>query len=87
MSGLQLTATRLHWLGVLAKSAHPVPWRRMPKKIGTRRATAVTNATWRPMIEAGWITGKFETRDFRIGADLYFTITEAGRKVLAEGKS
>lgn len=78
---IKLTPVRRLWLEKLATSNHPVPWKYMPKRTGC--ASAVTNQTWRPMIEAGLITGKYECRDFRVGHDWYFEITDAGRALLA----
>lgn len=80
MSAPAITATRLAWLRHLA--AHgPTPWARMPLKVNTR--SGVSNQTWAPMRDAGWITAEFKAPDFRRRPDHWFTITDAGRAVLA----
>lgn len=89
MRELPLTPMRKLWLDALTKSERPVAWARMPRKPGTARNTrrgrdiAVSNTTWRPMIDAGWISGRYSV-DWRTGGDWYFEITDLGRKVLKD---
>lgn len=85
---IALSPLRLAWLAHLAKFGE-TPWDRMPKSDKTsnrftRTKRAATNQTWRPMVEAGWITSRWGQRNFRELPDFIFAITDAGREVLAK---
>lgn len=69
-----MTKNRRAWLELLALRG-ATRWQRMaPKSPGT---------TWKAMRDAGWITAEFRTAGPG-PSDHYFTITAAGRAVLAK---
>jgi hypothetical protein len=86
-----LTEARRRWLTHLRDHADrnqyhkAVPWSRMPKR-ADGSSIALSNLVWRPMIDAGWITGEYRT-----GAghrtDWHFEITDAGRAVLGSTRA
>lgn len=79
------TAAQLTWLRHLAAHGE-TGWNRMPRRGGSfdSRLASLTNRTWRPMIAAGWIEAKYYQPNFRMTQEHYFTITEAGRKILVD---
>lgn len=82
----RVTPTRLRWLQHLAKHGE-TPWGRMPKR--DNALGAVTNGTWKPMVDAGLITARYGQRGFREPVDWLFSITDVGRAAIdkAEGET
>ena len=75
-----LTAPRLSWLHALAKAGGWVSWERMPRRNQAagfgQKVAGITNRTWLPMVEAGWIEKRFT-------GQMEFRITEAGKAIVA----
>lgn len=88
---MQLTPTRLAWLEHLEKYGESL-WDDMPKRkpsngcFGYGGVSSVTNATWRPMADAGLIETQCYMPRGCYKHGRYFKITEAGRAALADAK-
>ena len=75
-----MTKPRAAWLQHLAVHGETA-WARMPKRKGS--IAAITNQTWRPMINTGWIEAEFKTIHWSAPKDWHFKITDAGRAAIA----
>ncbi len=84
IEALALSPMRLSWLLFLEEHGER-PWSEMPKQIGLQER-CVSKRTWKPMLDFGWITA--ESRDGRPGEplELFFSITDAGRRVLSSAR-
>ena len=82
--GTAVSPMRIKWLDYLATNG-TTEWEQMPKPEGHDRHTS--SRTWLPMVNAGWIKTEAawhtETPGQRFNRR-NFTITDAGRAVLAK---